>query len=64
METEKELNAKIMAITMLIHEQHPELSKFLEEMPETIPNENNPEINVKNLKEYYLSLTNLLNKYV
>ena len=64
METEKELNKKIMTITMLIQEQHPELSKYLDEMPITIPNENNPEIKVKNLEEYYLSLTILLEKYV
>ena len=63
METEKNLTDKIMAITMLIREKHPELSKFLEEMPVTIPNENDPEINVKILKEYYTSLTNMLNKY-
>ncbi len=64
METEKDLNAKILEITMQIQENHPELSKLLDEMPVTIPNEGNPEIKVKNLKEYYLSLTNLLKKYV
>lgn len=64
METERELNAKIIAITMQIQEKHPELSKFLNEMPITIPNENKPEINLKILKEYYDSLSNLLNDYL
>ena len=39
METEKELNSKILDITMKIRENYPELSKYLDEMPETIPNE-------------------------
>ena len=63
METEQELSAKILAIAMQIQEKHPELSKFLEEMPITIPNESSPEINIKILKEYYESLQNILKKY-
>ena len=63
MKTEKELNGKIMEITTQIQETHPELSEFLNEMPVTIPNESSPEINEKNLKDYYISLKNLLNKY-
>lgn len=30
MEIEKDINAKILAITMQIQEKHPELSKYLE----------------------------------
>lgn len=63
METENELNAGIMAITMQIQENYPELSKFLNEMPVTIPNENNPEINIKILKDYHESLSNILKEY-
>lgn len=63
METEGELNAKIMAITMLIQRKYSELSKFLDEMPVTIPNENNPKININILKEYYQSLQNILKQY-
>ncbi|NEW84496.1 MAG: hypothetical protein GZ094_19315 [Mariniphaga sp.] len=63
MQTEKELNAKIMAITTQIKEKHPELSKQLDEMPITIPDESNPEINIKILKEYLDSLNNILKKY-
>lgn len=64
MKTEKELNAQILMITMKIRENYPELSKYLEEMPVTIPDEKNPEITTKNLTAYYDSLNSLLNKYI
>lgn len=57
-------NKKILDITILINEKHPELSKYLEEMPITIPDESNPEINIKGLRDYYNSLNSLLNRYV
>ena len=63
-ETEKELNSKILEITMRIKNQYPELSKYLEEMPVTIPDEKHPEITLKNLNAYYNSLTTILNKYM
>jgi two-component system OmpR family response regulator len=61
---EKELNTKILKATMMIMEKYPELSKYIEEMPETIPDENDPEVTLKNLKSYYNSLDSLLKKYV
>lgn len=61
--TEKDLNSKILKVTMTIKEQYPELSKYLEEMPVTIPTENDPEITLKHLSSYYESLNSLLNKY-
>lgn len=64
METENNLNAKILKITMTIKDNHPELYKYIEEMKVTIPDENNPEITSKNLKAYYDSLNNLLNTYI
>jgi len=60
---EKDLNSKILKITMKIKDHYPELSKYLEEMPVTIPSENDPEITLNNLKTYYDSLNSLLNKY-
>jgi hypothetical protein len=63
-ETEKELNAKILEITMIIKTQHPELSKYIEEMPVTIPDEQHPEITLQNLDAYYQSLTSMLKKYL
>lgn len=62
-ETEKDLNSKILKVTMTIKDQYPELSGFLEEMPATIPAEKNPEITLKNLSTYYESLNSMLNKY-
>ena len=61
---EHELNSKILKITMKIKDQYPELSKFIEEMSMTIPDEKNPEITLKNLKAYYDSLNSMLNKYI
>jgi hypothetical protein len=63
METEKELNDKILKITMTIKDQYPELSKYLEEMDVTIPDEKDPEITRRNLKTYYDSLNSMLEKY-
>ncbi|HEY6625706.1 MAG TPA: hypothetical protein VIZ21_02010 [Ignavibacteriaceae bacterium] len=63
LESEKELNVKILDITITIQEKYPELSKYLEEMPVTIPDKKSPEIDRKNLKEYYDSLTSILENY-
>jgi hypothetical protein len=63
MKTEKELNDDILKITMTIKESFPELTKYIEEMPITIPNNSNPQINLKSLKDYYDSLENLMKKY-
>jgi hypothetical protein len=64
MKTEKELNEAILKITMKIRNEYPELSKYLSEMPVTIPDDSDPEINIKILKDYYESLENILKKYV
>lgn len=63
MKTEKELNENISKITMTIREEFPELIKFLNEMPETIPDVKHPEITIKILQDYFNSLENLLLKY-
>ena len=63
MKTEKELNEAILKITLRIHNTFPELSKYIEEMPVTIPNVANPEIKIKQLTAYYDSLNNLIEKY-
>ncbi|MBA4319582.1 MAG: hypothetical protein C0412_14365 [Flavobacterium sp.] len=64
MKTEKELNTAILEITMKIKEQFPELSKYILEMPVTIPNMENPEINRKALQDYYNSLKIMLKDYI
>ncbi|MCE9539646.1 MAG: hypothetical protein K8R85_10560 [Bacteroidetes bacterium] len=53
-----------MKITLKIKDQYPELSKYIEEMPVTIPDEKKPEITLKNLNSYYDSLNDVLNKYL
>ena len=63
METEKELNTQIMLLTLKIHEKHPELAKYLNEMPVTIPHEASPQITIKTLKDYFNSLEKLFNEY-
>jgi uncharacterized protein YqgV (UPF0045/DUF77 family) len=63
MKTEAELTENILKITTTIRNEFPELMKFLNEMPETIPTENAPEINTNILQEYFDSLESLLRKY-
>ena len=63
MKSEAELNENIIKITTTIRSEFPELMKYLNEMPVTIPIEQSPEINTKILKEYYDSLLELLRKY-
>lgn len=64
MKSEKELNEAILKITMKIRNDYPELSKYLSEMPVTIPDISSPEIDNKILTEYLESLENLLKKYI
>jgi iron-sulfur cluster repair protein YtfE (RIC family) len=61
---EKDLNNKILKISMTIQEDYPELSNYIEEMKETIPNSKNPEITSASLKRYYDSLKSLLDNYI
>lgn len=63
MKNEDELTSRILRITMLIREKYPELSKYLVEMPVTIPDIKKPEINSKELQDYVDSLEELLKKY-
>ena len=63
MKTENELNTDILKITMKIQETHPELSKYITEMPVTIPNSSDPQITLNALKDYYNSLEAMLLKY-
>lgn len=62
MSPEKELTEKILAMTMKIQKEHPEFSKFLEEMPITIPTAEHPVIDIKSLNDYYQSLVDWVKK--
>ncbi len=63
METINELNQKILQLTLQIQSNYPELSKYLSEMPETIPNEANPHIDLQTLQAYCESLEKLIEGY-
>ncbi len=63
MKTETELNEMILRIIDKIKANHPELLKYLNEMPITIPNIENPDITVQVLLSYYDSLTELYHEY-
>ncbi len=63
MEKDIDLNKKIIAITMRIQKEFPELSKYLNEMPVTIPIDQSPEIDAKKLNNYYESLFKFLKSY-
>ncbi len=61
--SEGELNAEILRVTLMIHTEYPELSKFIEEMPVTIPIVDQPEINISILSDYLDSLNSLIFHY-
>jgi 3-oxoadipate enol-lactonase len=60
---EKDLNAKILKTTLIIKDKYPELSKYLDEMPDTISTEKDPKITLTILSTYYESLNSILKKY-
>ncbi len=60
---EEKLNQKILKITMTIKDKYPELSKYIEEMPETIPDQKHPAVKQDALQSYYDSLDSMLKKY-
>ena len=62
--TKETWSEKILHITLKIKEQYPELGKFLDEMPVTIPAKKMATITPNILQEYYNSLTELLNNYL
>lgn len=64
MKSERDLNKKIFEITMLIQNKHPELWKYLNEMPVTVPIVGAPKINSESLQEYYNSLDQMVQKYL
>lgn len=63
MESEKTLNERILAVTLEIQENYPELHKYLVEMSDSNPDESDPDINRRKLKEYYDSLIDMVKKY-
>ncbi|GAO27693.1 hypothetical protein [Geofilum rubicundum] len=58
-----DLNDKILQISNEITDQYPELLKYLDEMPITIPSDNDPEMSLKQLQSHYESLASILSEY-
>ena len=60
----KEILSEIILLTNQIELEYPELYRFLEEQPMTIPSENNPNIDRNTLEEYMHGLQQMLENYV
>ncbi len=58
-----DFSGDILRTTLLIHQTHPELSKYLDEMTVTLPDVSNPVISNQVLMEYSETLHTLLNSY-
>jgi hypothetical protein len=64
MESQNDLNEKIRLITIKIQEEHPELIKYLNEMPRDFEfKSEKEEVNINALKEYLDSLNKILETY-
>ncbi|MGE5383899.1 MAG: hypothetical protein ACM3PX_10770 [Omnitrophica WOR_2 bacterium] len=63
LESEHDLNTRIMEITNHIQDKYPELLPYIGEIPVTIPNDPSPEMNTKILKDYYDSLYEIVKNH-
>jgi len=61
--TKADWEQDILQVTMKIHQEFPELSKYLEEMSETTLGIDSPNIDSANLEDYHDSLVDLLTNY-
>ena len=64
MKNMRRIVSEIVEVTSKIETLYPELYKFLEENPETIPSQLHPNINKSVLEEYLDSLKQLLQHYM
>ncbi|MBJ7879654.1 hypothetical protein [Gelidibacter salicanalis] len=65
MELSQEILAEITQVTRAIEDNYPELQKYLDENPMTLPKGDNSDVEMDNeaLKEYLNSLKELVIKY-
>ncbi len=65
MEIPHKILTEISKISREIEEKYPELQKYLEEIPETLSNENNEvgQMDEKTMKDYLESLKSIVKKY-
>ncbi len=62
-EMKHDLNDKILKITTEIKEYNPELLPYLDEMPITIPSDDDPNMTIQQLQSHYDSLVSILTEY-
>lgn len=55
---------EIIKLTTLIAIEYPELYRYLEETPETVPSANHPTINIKVMEDYLESLNQFLKHHI
>lgn len=64
MESQADLNTKIMELLTIIQEKHPELTPYIGEMPITVPSDSSPEVNSQILQDYYDSLNQIVTNHI
>jgi hypothetical protein len=63
MQNQDDLTKKIATTTAKIQTKHPELIKYLDEIPRNFNITSNDEVSQKGLKDYLESLNDILKKY-
>lgn len=63
MKTTEQLLTEINTVKRKIETDYPEINRFLNENPITIPNSKNPKMGTETLQEYLDSLNSLIEKY-
>ncbi len=60
----QQLTKEISDLTLKIEQEYPELYRYLDENPITIPCCDHPEVTTKNFSDYLDSLRSLLNTHI
>lgn len=60
----QQLTKEISDLTLKIEQEYPELYRYLDENPMTIPCCDHPEVNTKNFSDYLDSLRSLLKTHI
>ena len=63
MKTVADWEQDIVSLTSKINQDFPELIKYINEIPVVVSGDDDTEINIKNLEDYYNSLLTVLNTY-
>ena len=60
----QELTQEIFQLTLTIEQEYPELYRYLDENPITIPKLNHPTMDIKNFSDYLETLKALLKQHI